>query len=241
MVLELGGSDPFVVMPSADLDRAAKVATTPRCQNNGQSCIAAKRFIVHTDVYDEFVELFTAEMAALRRRRPDGGRHRRRPAGHRAGSRGRRGAGRRTPSTRARPCMCGGERPDRAGWCYPPTVDRRHHRGHGMYPEEVFGPVAMVYRVGDIDEAIAVANATRFGLGSNAWTTDPDEQERFIRDLRRRSDLRQRHDRLVPVAAVRWDQGVRLRPRARGARHARVHQHQDRLGRPLAGAPVGER
>jgi len=182
VVLELGGSDPFVVMPSADLAKAAKVATTSRCQNNGQSCISAKRFIVHTDVYDEFVDLFKKEMAALVVGDPmeEGT-----DVGPLANEQGREDVEALVKDAldKGATLLLGGERPDRDGWWYPPTMVGDITEDMDMFLEEVFGPVAQVYRVDDIDEALKVANATRFGLGSNAWTNEPAEQERFIRDL----------------------------------------------------------
>jgi succinate-semialdehyde dehydrogenase/glutarate-semialdehyde dehydrogenase len=182
VVLELGGSDPFVVMPSADLAQAAKVATTSRCQNNGQSCISAKRFIVHTDVYDEFLELFTQEMSALVVGDPmeDGT-----DVGPLSTEQGREDVEALVEDAidKGAQVVLGGRRPDRPGWWYPPTIVAGITPEMEMYTEEVFGPVAQVYRGGDIDEAIEVANATRFGLGSNAWTTEVEEHERFVRDL----------------------------------------------------------
>ncbi|MEV4544140.1 NADP-dependent succinic semialdehyde dehydrogenase [Micromonospora echinaurantiaca] len=181
-VLELGGSDPFVVMPSADLDRAAEVATTARCQNNGQSCIAAKRFIVHTDVFDAFAERFAANMSALRVGDPmnddtDVG-----PLAS-EGGRDEIHAQVRDAVDRGATVLCGGEPPAGPGWYYPPTVVTDLTPQMRMWGEEVFGPVAGLYRVSSYDEAIEVANGTSFGLGSNAWTRDPDEQERFATDL----------------------------------------------------------
>ena len=182
VVLELGGSDAFVVMPSADLAQAAKVATTSRCQNNGQSCISAKRFIVHTDVYDEFMAHFTKEMSGLVVGDPmeDGT-----DVGPLATESGREDVEElvRDAVDKGATVVLGGERPEREGWWYPPTILTDVTPEMKVYDEEVFGPVASVYRVADIDEAIALANATRFGLGSNAWTTEAEEQERFIRDL----------------------------------------------------------
>jgi succinate-semialdehyde dehydrogenase/glutarate-semialdehyde dehydrogenase len=182
VVLELGGSDAFVVMPSADLPKAAKVATTSRCQNNGQSCISAKRFIVHADVYDEFLDLFKAEMSALVVGDPmeEGT-----DVGPLATEQGREDVEALVADAvkKGATVHLGGERPDRPGWWYPPTLITDITEEMDLFAEEVFGPVAMVYQVADIDEAIQLANATRFGLGSNAWTTDPDEQERFVRDL----------------------------------------------------------
>ena len=182
VVLELGGSDPFVVMPSADLAQAAKVATTSRCQNNGQSCISAKRFIVHTDVYDEFLDLFAKEMSALVVGDPmeDGT-----DVGPLATEQGRADVEELVADAvdKGARVLVGGERPDRDGWWYPPTLLAGVTEDMDMYLEEVFGPVAQVHRAADIEEAVRIANATRFGLGSNAWTNDAEEQEIFIRDL----------------------------------------------------------
>ncbi|MCG5470347.1 NADP-dependent succinic semialdehyde dehydrogenase [Micromonospora sp. LAH09] len=181
-VLELGGSDPFVVMPSADVDRAAEVATTARCQNNGQSCIAAKRFIVHTDVFDAFAEKFAANMAALRVGDPMDADT---DVGPLASERGRdevHAQVRDAVDNGAR-VLCGGELPTGDGWFYPPTVVTDLTPQMRMWSEEVFGPVAGLFRVSTYEEAIEVANGTSFGLGSNAWTRDPAEQERFATDL----------------------------------------------------------
>ncbi len=181
-VLELGGSDPFVVMPSADLDRAAEVAVTARCQNNGQSCIAAKRFIVHESVADEFQDRFVARMAALRVGDPmlddtD--------IGPLVTEQGRRDVEELVDDAVAKGAsvLCGGRRPEGPGWYYPPTVLAGVTPDMRIFSEEAFAPVASLFRVRDIDEAIDLANATDFGLGSNAWTNDPAEQERFVRDL----------------------------------------------------------
>jgi len=182
VVLELGGSDAFVVMPSADLAQAAKVATTSRTQNNGQSCISAKRFIVHTDVYDEFMAHFTKEMSGLAMGDPmeEGT-----DVGPLATEQGREDVEELVKDAvdKGATVVLGGERPERPGWWFPPTILADITEEMDLYAEEVFGPVASVYKVADLDEAITLANATRFGLGSNAWTNDADEQERFIRDL----------------------------------------------------------
>ncbi|MEU5564127.1 NADP-dependent succinic semialdehyde dehydrogenase [Micromonospora musae] len=181
-VLELGGSDPFVVMPSADLDRAAEVATTARCQNNGQSCIAAKRFIVHTDVFDAFAEKFATHMSALRVGDPMDDRT---DVGPLASERGRDEvhAQVRDAIDNGGTVLVGGEVPEQDGWWYPPTVVTDLRPEMRMWREEVFGPVAGLFRVSSYDEAIEVANGTAFGLGSNAWTRDPQEQARFATDL----------------------------------------------------------
>jgi succinate-semialdehyde dehydrogenase/glutarate-semialdehyde dehydrogenase len=181
-LLELGGSDPFIVMPSARVDRAAEVAVTARCQNNGQSCIAAKRFIVHIDAADQFERLFAEGMAALRVGEPMDSSTQ---VGPLATEQGRRDVEALVADAVAKGAkvVCGGTSPVGAGWYYPPTVVSGLTPEMRMYGEEVFGPVAQIYRVADISEAIALANATEFGLGSNAWTEDPAEQERFIDDL----------------------------------------------------------
>jgi succinate-semialdehyde dehydrogenase/glutarate-semialdehyde dehydrogenase len=181
-VLELGGSDPFIVMPSADLDRAVSTAVRARCQNNGQSCIAAKRFIVHSDVYDAFARAFTDQMAALVVGDPlDTATD----IGPLATRQGRDDVAEQVQDAVAKGAtvLTGGRAPERPGWFYPPTVVTDLTHDMRMYREEVFGPVAGLYRVGSLDEALEVANGTEFGLGSNAWTNDPGEQERFVTGL----------------------------------------------------------
>ena len=182
VVLELGGSDPFIVMPSADLHAAARVGTFARLLNNGQSCINAKRFIVHDAVYDTFERLFTEQMSAQTVGDPmldttDVGplasEQQRDDVEHLVADAVAKGA-------RA---LCGGAAPEGPGYYYPPTVlagitpEMRVHR------EEAFGPVATLYRVPGIDAAIELANGTEFGLGASVWTGDETERSRFIRDL----------------------------------------------------------
>lgn len=181
-VLELGGSDPFIVMPSADLTAAARTAVTARVQNNGQSCIAAKRFIVHTDVYDEFAAQFVAGMQALTVGDPTDPTT---DVGPLATESGRAEVAQLVDDAVAAGAKiaCGGTRPDRPGWYYPPTVITDITPAMALYSEEMFGPVAGLYRVSGIDEAIEIANATPFGLGSNAWTRDEAEQQRFIDEI----------------------------------------------------------
>lgn len=181
-VLELGGSDPYVVMPSADIDRAARIAVTARVQNNGQSCIAAKRFIVHTAVYDAFAERFVAGMEALRTGDPmDEGTD----VGPLASEQGRKDLEELVEDARrsGAEVLCGGQRPDGPGWYYPPTVLAGIHRDMRIHREEAFGPVATLYRAGDLDEAVLIANDSPFGLSSNVWTRDEAEVDRFVRDL----------------------------------------------------------
>lgn len=181
-VLELGGSDPFVVMPSADLDRAARVAVTARVQNNGQSCIAAKRFIVHTDVYDAFTERFVAGMRALRMGDPM---EEDTDVGPLSSERARADLEELVDDARrsGAQVLCGGERPEGPGWYYPPTVIAGVTREMRIHREEAFGPVATLYRARDLDEAVLLADDTPFGLSSNVWTRDEEEIDRFVRDL----------------------------------------------------------
>jgi succinate-semialdehyde dehydrogenase/glutarate-semialdehyde dehydrogenase len=181
-VLELGGSDAFVVMPSADLDRAVSTAVTARVQNNGQSCIAAKRFIVHTDVYDDFAAQFVERMSSLVVGDPA---DEDTDVGPVATEQGRTDLEELVADavSKGAQVLCGGQRPDRPGWFYPPTVLAGITTQMRLYAEESFGPVATLFRAADIDEAIDIANATTFGLGSNAWTSDPPEQERLVADL----------------------------------------------------------
>ena len=182
VVLELGGSDPFVVMPSADLDKATSVAVTARNQNNGQSCIAAKRFIVHADVYDEFVERFAQKVAALKVGDPL---EETTDIGPLATESGRDELEQQVADAVAKGAhvRTGGTVPDRPGWFYEPTVLENVPPDMRLYLEEAFGPVATVYRVADRDEALAVANGTTFGLSSAVWTNDAEEEEWFAQHL----------------------------------------------------------
>jgi succinate-semialdehyde dehydrogenase/glutarate-semialdehyde dehydrogenase len=181
-VLELGGSDPFVVMPSADIDRAAKVAVTARVQNTGQSCIAAKRFIVHTDVYDAFAERFADGMQALKVGDPLADDT---EVGPLSSEQGRRDLEELVDDAvrSGAQVLCGGERPDGPGWYYTPTILAGITREMRIHREEAFGPVATLYRAADLDEAVLIANDSPFGLSSNVWTRDEDEVDRFVRDL----------------------------------------------------------
>ena len=181
-VLELGGSDPFVVMPSADVAQAAATAVKARVLNNGQSCIAAKRFIVHRAVAEEFERRFVATMQALRVGDPMSPET---EVGPLATPRGRDDLAaqvQRSIDAGAR-LLCGGRSIEGPGNFYAPTVLADPAPGSPAYDEELFGPVATLFRVDDIDQAIAVANHPTFGLGAAAWTNDPAEQARFVRDL----------------------------------------------------------
>jgi len=179
VVLELGGSDPFLVMPTADLEAAASVAVTARNQNNGQSCIAAKRFIVHADVYDDFVSRFVAKTKALRVGDPleEGT-----DVGPVATQSGRDELAELVDDAieRGAEVLAGGAVPEGAGWFYPPTVLAGITRDMRLFQEEAFGPVATVFRVETREEAVEIANATTFGLSSSLWSTDDDEIEWFI-------------------------------------------------------------
>jgi succinate-semialdehyde dehydrogenase/glutarate-semialdehyde dehydrogenase len=181
-VLELGGSDPFVVMPSADLDKAASVAVTARCQNNGQSCIAAKRFIVHEAVADEFERLFAAKLAALRIGDPMKDDTQIGPLATEAGRRDIEELVQDAVGKGAR-VVVGGERLDGPGWYFPPTLITDITKDMRLYAEEAFAPVAALYRVPDLDAAIELANDSEFGLGSNIWTEDEDERAQFVREV----------------------------------------------------------
>jgi succinate-semialdehyde dehydrogenase/glutarate-semialdehyde dehydrogenase len=181
-VLELGGSDPFVVMPSAVFEEAVKTAVKARTINNGQSCIAAKRFIVHEAVYGEFERRFVDGMEALEVGDPmdlatDVG-----PLATEDILRGLDEQVRKTVEAGAR-VLTGGKRLDRPGNYYAPTVLADVPESSPGYSEELFGPVALLFRVKDAGEAIRLANDTPFGLGSSVWTNDEAERARFADEI----------------------------------------------------------
>jgi succinate-semialdehyde dehydrogenase/glutarate-semialdehyde dehydrogenase len=181
-VLELGGSDPFIVMPSADLDEASTVAVKARISNNGQSCIAGKRFIVHTDIYEEFARLFVAKMNALVIGDPM---DEATDVGPLATASGRDDLAELVDDAVAKGAqvLTGGGAPDGAGWFYSPTVLAGLTDEMRVVMEETFGPVASLYRVADRDEAARVANQTTFGLSSAVWSNEAAEQDWFIGHL----------------------------------------------------------
>ena len=181
-VLELGGSDPFIVMPSANLDLAIETAVRARCVNGGQSCIAAKRFIIADEIYDAFESRFVQGMEAVRVGDPMKEDTQIGPlatvhaiehleaqvkAAIRVGAR----------------ILTGGERMLGDGNYFEPTVLAGVPRTSTVYREELFGPVAMLFRVQDLSEAIEIANDTPFGLCASAWTRDPAEQQRLVSEL----------------------------------------------------------
>jgi succinate-semialdehyde dehydrogenase/glutarate-semialdehyde dehydrogenase len=182
VVLELGGSDPFVVMPSADLDAAVATAVEARIQNNGQSCIAAKRFIVAEKIADEFERKFVSRMQALRVGDPFDESTQLGPLASPEAVTSLDADVQKTVAAGAH-VLTGGHPLNRRGNFYAPTVLTDIPKDSPAYKEEFFGPVASLFRVKDIDEAIALANDTRFGLGASAWTKDPVETERFINEL----------------------------------------------------------
>jgi succinate-semialdehyde dehydrogenase/glutarate-semialdehyde dehydrogenase len=182
VVLELGGSDPFIVMPSADLDAAVKAAVTARIQNTGQSCICAKRMIVHADIHDAFLDKFSAAMRAVRAGDPldpatDMG-----PLSSEEQRQTvldqldmiRRAGGK---------LLFGGEALPGPGAYMSAGILVDVPQDDPAAQEELFGPVAMVFRADDLDAAIALANDVPFGLGSSVWTNDAAERERFERDI----------------------------------------------------------
>ena len=181
-VLELGGSDPFVVMPSADLDRAVRTAVDARVLNNGQSCIAAKRFLVDTRIAADFERRFVEAMQALRIGDPlDESKQ----LGPLATPEILEGLDRQVRDTVAAGgrLLTGGRRLDRPGNFYAPTVLADVPRDSPAYREELFGPVAVLFRTGGIDEAIRLANDTEFGLGASVWTNDAAEQRRLVDEI----------------------------------------------------------
>jgi len=180
-VLELGGSDPFLVLPSCDLDQAVKVAVAARVQNAGQSCIAAKRFIVHQQIAAEFEKRFVKSMAALRVGDPQDDSTEVGPLASKQVLDDLDKQVRRAREQGAK-VACGGERLPGKGFFFAPTV-LLEAEGSAAWKEEVFGPVAAVARARDLDHAIALANDTQFGLGAAAFTQDPKEQERLSDEL----------------------------------------------------------
>ena len=181
-VLELGGSDAFIVMPSADLEQAATVAVTARIHNNGQSCIAGKRFIVHADVYDQWVRLFTQKMAALIMGDPM---NEETQVGPLATKNGQKDIADLVDDAKAKGAkvLLGGDMPEGPGFFYPPTIIEAITPEMRLTMEEAFGPLASVYRVESKEEAIRIANQTTFGLSSALWSTSDEDFDYFMKEL----------------------------------------------------------
>ena len=182
VVLELGGSDPFIVMPSADLDAAVATAVEARVINNGQSCIAAKRFIVHESIASDFEKKFVDRMKNLRVGDPFDEKTELGPLATADAVKSLDADVQKTVKAGAK-LLTGGHKLELPGNYYAPTVLTNIPKESPAYREEFFGPVASLFRVKDIDEAIRLANDSRFGLGASAWTTDTAERERFINEL----------------------------------------------------------
>jgi succinate-semialdehyde dehydrogenase / glutarate-semialdehyde dehydrogenase len=181
-VLELGGSDPFIIMPTADLDRAVATAVEARVINNGQSCIAAKRFIVHVDIAEKFEQKFVQRMASLRVGDPMD------PAtdvGPLATSEGLRTLQEQVDQTvrMGARVLTGGRRVSRQGNFFEATVLVDVPKGSPAFEDELFGPVASLFRAKDMEDAIRIANDSKFGLGACAWTNDEGEREMFIDEI----------------------------------------------------------
>src|SRR5438094_682204 len=181
-VLELGGSDPFVVMPSADLESAIATAVTARMINNGQSCIAAKRFIVHEKIYDDFLENFVARVSAVRIGDPMDEKTELGPLATAAIRDGLDEQVKKSVAAGAR-LATGGGKLDREGFYYAPTVLTDIPPQAPAARDELFGPVASVFKAKDITDAIRIANGTPFGLGASAWTRDQRERDQFIAEV----------------------------------------------------------
>jgi succinate-semialdehyde dehydrogenase/glutarate-semialdehyde dehydrogenase len=206
VVLELGGSDPFIVMPSANFEAAVSTAVKARIFNNGQSCIAAKRFIVAEAIADKFEREFASRMEALKVGDPF---DEKTELGPLSTADGVADLDRDVQATiRAGACVLTGGKPlDRPGNFYAPTVLTNIPSGSPAHKEELFGPVASVFRAKDLDDAIGIANDCRFGLGASAWTNDPKERERFIHDLESGMVFINRmvaSDPRLPFGGVKW-------------------------------------
>ena len=206
VVLELGGSDPFIVMPSANLDAATNTAVKARIFNNGQSCIAAKRFIVAEAIADKFEKMFAEKMAALKVGDPF---DEATELGPLSSAQGLEDLDRDVKATveAGAKVLTGGKPLDRPGNFYTPTVLTNIPKGSPAHKEELFGPVASVFRAKDLEDAIRIANDSRFGLGASAWTNDDQERERFVNELEAGMVFINRmvaSDPRLPFGGVKW-------------------------------------
>lgn len=182
VVLELGGSDPFIVMPSANLDEAVATGVKARVINNGQSCIAAKRFIVAEPIANEFERKFVAKMEALKVGDPFDQSTELGPLATPQGLEDLERDVQKTVAAGAR-VLTGGKKLDRPGNFYAPTVLTDIPKNSPAYREELFGPVASIFRAKNLEDAIRIANDSRFGLGASAWTNDDREREQLVNEL----------------------------------------------------------
>jgi len=206
VVLELGGSDPFIIMSSANLELATSTAVKARIFNNGQSCIAAKRFIVAESVADKFEQLFAQKMAALKVGDPFDESTELGPLSTPDGVADLDRDVRKSVAAGAK-VLTGGKPLQRAGNFYAPTVLVNIPADSPAHKEEMFGPVASVFRAKDVEDAIRIANDTRFGLGASAWTNDSSERERFINGLDAGMVFINRmvaSDPRIPFGGVKW-------------------------------------
>ena len=206
VVLELGGSDPFIVMPSANLETATSTAVKARIFNNGQSCIAAKRFIVAESIAEKFESLFAQKMAALKVGDPFDESTEVGPLSTPGGVADLVRDVRISVEAGAK-ILTGGKPLDRPGNFYAPTVLVNIPKDSPAYKEEMFGPVASVFRAKNIDDAIRIANDSRFGLGASAWTNDAAEQRKFIDELEAGMVFINKmvaSDPRIPFGGVKW-------------------------------------
>ena len=206
VVLELGGSDPFIVMPSANLDAAVATAVQARVQNNGQSCIAAKRFIIAEPIADEFERKFVARMESLKIGDPFDEKTELGPLSTPDGMKDLDRDVQTTIKAGAK-LLTGGHPLQRPGNFYAPTVLTNIPNGSPAHKEELFGPVASVFRAKDVEDAIRIANDSRFGLGASAWTNDAKERERFVNDLESGMVFINKmvaSDPRIPFGGVKW-------------------------------------
>ena len=225
-MLELGGTDVFVVMPSADVAKSAEFGANSRTQNSGQSCICAKRFYVHEDVYDAWFDAFLTRMQSMKPGDPfaDGT-----SFGPMATEQVRAEAHELVEDAKANGVTVhtGGELPDGPGWFYPATVLTGVTPEMRIYREECFGPVACVYKVASIDEAIALSNDSEFGLAASRVVDRPGRDRPPAGRARVRRGVRERQHGVVLRPAVRRRQGLGLRARARRVGHPRVRERED--------------